>query len=231
MRADGALYAGYRENIKTQSYINLEDNRYPERRGGNSQGGKAHKNAVQRTVMVNSRQNAGGQAHDQRYNIGCGSHDDRVMECLQDQGNDRFLLEITGSHVSVQKIFQPVKVLDRKRGVKSHLGLYLGDLVRIRELTQHCRYRVSRDHVQDKECDQGDGKNDADSQGRPLYDISDQAISSFLFRKIDKQKKGSPFCRTPTRRSAFVFTGPCAPVNADSVYWFCAAVSTSTFQK
>ena len=130
--------------------------------------------------MINSRQNAGGQAYDQRYNVGCGGHDDRVMECLQDQGDDRFLLEITGSHVSVQKVFQPVKILDRKRGVESHLGLYLGDLVRIRELTQHCRYRVSRNHVQDKECDQGDGKNNADSQGRPLYDISDQAISSFV---------------------------------------------------
>ena len=71
--------------------------------------------------------------------------------------------------------FQPVEILDRKRGVESHLCLHLGDLVCIRKLTQHCRYRVTRDHIQDKKCDQGDGKNNADSQSRPLYDISDQA--------------------------------------------------------
>ena len=130
--------------------------------------------------MVNCCQDTGGQTHDQRHNISGSCHDDRIVECLQDQGNDRFFLEIAGSHISVQKVFQPVDILNRKRSVKSHLGLHLGNLVRIRELAQHSRYRISRDYIQDKECDQGDGKNDADSQGRPLNNVSDQAISSFL---------------------------------------------------
>ena len=150
--------------------------------------------------MVNSRQNAGSQPHDQRHDVRCGSHDDRVMECLQDQGNNRFFLKITGSHVSVQKIFQPVEILDRKRGVESHLCLHLGDLVCIRKLTQHCRYRVTRDHIQDKKCDQGDGKNNADSQSRPLYDISDQAISSFVFKLLkQKRESGMPDPHAPER--------------------------------
>ena len=106
-------------------------------------------------ILINCCQDSQRNRYKDRQQNRC----DCQKQCCRKLGNKRrehwFAGYITGSHVSVQKIFQPVEILDRKRGVESHLCLHLGDLVCIRKLTQHCRYRVTRDHIQDKKCPAG----------------------------------------------------------------------------
>ena len=126
--------------------------------------------------MIDSCQNSGSQTENQRNDIGSCCHDCGVMKRLKNQCHNRFFLEITRSHISVQKICQPVDILIRKRGIQSHLCFYLGNFVGICKLSEHRCHRITRNDIQDKECDQRDREDNSNCEKCPFDNVSNHSL-------------------------------------------------------